>query len=194
MAKVKGPLFSLEASGKLADSLVYMNWKGIQDVRQWLIPANPRTAKQQTQRGYLTDAVNMVHTTAFNQADRDAWDLFASTLAQVMSGFNALVKSYINAKVAGKDFTPLYGCEVSGITSSGFTVTVYSELATDVKLYYGTSKTVLGSEVSGTYESGTKKWTFTLSGLSSAVKYYFQVKSVAADDEGKTGIYSQVTS
>ena len=194
MAKVKGPLFSLEASGKLADSLVYMHWKGIQDVRKWLIPANPRTSAQQTQRGYLTDAVDLFHATAFNQDDRDAWDLYASTLAQVMSGFNALVKSYVDAKVAGKSFTPLYGCAVSNVSASGFTVTVYSDLSTGVKLYYGTSKTVLGTEVSGTYESGTKKWTFTLTGLSSAVKYYFQIRSTATDDEGKTGIYSQATS
>jgi len=194
MAKVKGPLFSMGASGKLADSLVYMNWKGIQDVRQWLIPANPKTAKQQTQRGRLADAVDMVHATAFNQSDRDAWDLYASTLPAVMSGFNALVKAYIDAKVAGKNFTPIYACAVSGVSASGFTVTVKSNLSADVQLAYGTSKTVLGSEVSGTYSSVDKTWTFTLSGLSSQVKYYFQIRSTVANDEGKTGIYSQETS
>jgi len=50
MAKVKGPLFSLDARGQIAKTLVYMGWKGIADVRKYVIPANPNTAAQQTQR------------------------------------------------------------------------------------------------------------------------------------------------
>jgi len=46
MAKVDGPLFSLNARGKLGKSLVYIGWKGIKTVRQWLKPANPQSANQ----------------------------------------------------------------------------------------------------------------------------------------------------
>jgi len=46
MAKVWGPLHSDDARGKLADSLVFMGWKGIKTVRQWLKPTNPQRAKQ----------------------------------------------------------------------------------------------------------------------------------------------------
>src|SRR4030042_2546649 len=46
MAKVTGPLMSMTASGKLADTLVFFSWKGIATVRQWLIPANPQSADQ----------------------------------------------------------------------------------------------------------------------------------------------------
>jgi len=46
MAKVTGPLMSMTASGKLADTLVFFGWKGIAVVRQWLIPANPQSADQ----------------------------------------------------------------------------------------------------------------------------------------------------
>lgn len=46
MAKLTGPLFSLDARGKLGSSLVFIGWKGIKTVRQWLKPANPQSADQ----------------------------------------------------------------------------------------------------------------------------------------------------
>jgi len=46
MAKVKGPLHSDDARGKLGKALVFMGWKGIKTVRQWLIPKNPESAGQ----------------------------------------------------------------------------------------------------------------------------------------------------
>lgn len=46
MAKLTGPLFSLDARGKLGSSLVFLGWKGIKTVRQWLKPANPQSADQ----------------------------------------------------------------------------------------------------------------------------------------------------
>src|SRR3989304_5419175 len=44
MAKLKAPLLSFGASGKLADTLVYFPWKGLAVVRSYVIPANPNTA------------------------------------------------------------------------------------------------------------------------------------------------------
>lgn len=46
MAKVDGPLFSLEARGKIADAIVYFPWKGRHVVRRWLKPTNPRDIDQ----------------------------------------------------------------------------------------------------------------------------------------------------
>jgi len=46
MAKLTGPLFSLDARGKLGSALVFIGWKGIKTVRQWLKPANPQSAAQ----------------------------------------------------------------------------------------------------------------------------------------------------
>ena len=193
MAKVKGPLFSLDASGKVADSLVYMKWKGISDVRSYVIPANPKTEKQQTQRTKLKEAVDIWHSTAFNDLDFEAWDLYASIMPTPMSGFNAFVKSYIDAQVAGKNFTAIHGGTISNITSTSFTFTIKSDLAADVKLYIGTSKTILGHEVAGTYNAGTKTWAFTVEGLAAGTKYYFEVKSTYPADAGRTGIYTVIT-
>ncbi len=50
MAKLIGPLFSIGASGKIADVLVYFTWKGRNVVRQFLIPANPQSSDQGDRR------------------------------------------------------------------------------------------------------------------------------------------------
>lgn len=50
MAKVTGPLFSVSASGKIADSIVFFGWKGTNVVRQWLKPANPMSEGQGDRR------------------------------------------------------------------------------------------------------------------------------------------------
>jgi len=46
MAKVTGPLMSIDARGKFGKALVFMGWKGIQDVRMLVTPANPQSAAQ----------------------------------------------------------------------------------------------------------------------------------------------------
>lgn len=53
MAKVSGPLMSMDARGKFANTLVFSGWKGRPTVRQLVTPANPKSVNQQ-------DARNMV--------------------------------------------------------------------------------------------------------------------------------------
>lgn len=72
MAKVTGPLFSISATGKLSNALVYFPWKGRHVVRQWLKPANPKSADQGDQRlicGALGRSVSPIHTTSAFAAD-----------------------------------------------------------------------------------------------------------------------------
>lgn len=53
MAKVKGPLFSIDASGAVAESMVHANWKGIHVVRGYVEPSNPSTENQKVIRQFL---------------------------------------------------------------------------------------------------------------------------------------------
>lgn len=50
MAKLTAPLLALSARGTIADTLTYSAWKGIDYVRQRVIPANPQTAAQDLTR------------------------------------------------------------------------------------------------------------------------------------------------
>ena len=56
MAKVDGPLMSLEARGKIADAVVFFPWKGRHVVRQWLKPTNPESSLQ----GYVRVALRAI--------------------------------------------------------------------------------------------------------------------------------------
>lgn len=46
MVKVYGPLMSMDASGSLANAMVFSKWKGRNYVRQLVTPANPRKPAQ----------------------------------------------------------------------------------------------------------------------------------------------------
>lgn len=50
MARVTGPLMSMEASGTIGKTLTFANWVGRQYVRRWTRPANPQTQGQMDQR------------------------------------------------------------------------------------------------------------------------------------------------
>jgi len=59
MAKLTGALFSLAASGTIADTLTFAKWKGIQYARTRVIPANPQSVAQQEVRGVFSTLNNL---------------------------------------------------------------------------------------------------------------------------------------
>jgi len=72
MAKVTGPLFSLTASGKLANAMVHFGWKGLNVVREWLKPSNPKSADQGNVRmilGGLGRATRVIETGSAYKTD-----------------------------------------------------------------------------------------------------------------------------
>jgi hypothetical protein len=61
MAKVTGPLMSLDASGGFAGTLVFGKWKGRNTVRQLVTPSNPQTANQEKGRNAVRAVGTMQH-------------------------------------------------------------------------------------------------------------------------------------
>ena len=53
MARVSGPMMSVDASGKFGGSMVFAKWKGRNYVRQLVTPKNPKAAKQTGVRSML---------------------------------------------------------------------------------------------------------------------------------------------
>lgn len=97
MARVWAPLFGLDARGQLGKAIVYTMWKGINVVRRYIIPHNPKTADQVTQRGYFSDAVE--NWQGFESGTKDNWDADAIAKGKVMSGFNWHNSRYIDYMV-----------------------------------------------------------------------------------------------
>jgi len=87
MAKVKGPLMSMEASGAYGGTLVFGRRLGANVVRQLVTPANPRSADQQVARnrvrvfGALQSFFNNTALVADGQTQTDKERLAAITPA-----------------------------------------------------------------------------------------------------------------
>jgi hypothetical protein len=96
MAKVTGPLLSLDASGTVASTMTFSRWKGINYVRQRVIPTYKRTTEQAAVRDIVKDASVAWKTSAtvgaipVNSAYKLAYANKASGTA--MSGFNLFIK------------------------------------------------------------------------------------------------------
>lgn len=205
MAKVNAPLFSFNASGKLAKSLVYFGWKGLDAVRSYVIPANPNTASQQTQRGYFTAAVDKIHecmaaaANALDAADKAAYAALASTRADPRTWFNEIVKVWADCKVAGTSPIVYSNGTISDPTCASVDLIMYlnEEAADDLnagKFYFGSSKTSLIYTKAATLVSHVS---VALANsdcsafLTAGNKYYVQFRPDAADPcEGAvSGIY-----
>jgi len=94
MAKVIGPLFSLDASGTIAGAMTFSKWKGLNYVRLRVDPANPQTASQTSQRNTLAAAVSCwKNLTSVDAVSKSSWDVSAS--GTHMSGFNRFTSVFI---------------------------------------------------------------------------------------------------
>ena len=195
MAKVIAPLFSFGASGKLADSLVFFPFKGVNAVRSYVVPANPKSAAQQTQRGYMTGAVDEWHAAGYTASDRAAWNRLATTLGKGLSGFNAFCRFHIAESVAGGTWTRMADVLDSAIGPAGFQVNVTKVSGGDTpSIHYGVSPTFMPNSQVLVDQTGND-WEVTITGLSSTTLYYYYIDvGAAGTDYGRTGIYSTRTS
>lgn len=196
MAKVTAPLFSFGARGQLAETLVYFPWKGIDAVRSYVVPANPNSAGQQTQRGYFGDAVDKWHTLGLDADDRAAWNRYATTLPTPQSGFNAFVRDYVNLRVGGlADAATAMGFNGS-IASDGdgtFTGLVTEDgSAVAVDMLWGTSPTAMFNVEAGT--EVVNVWTCDPAANVAGQTIFarFRIEDGVNNPIGYTGIYRLV--
>ncbi len=203
MAKVKGPLFSFSASGKIADTLVYLPWKGLNNVRQYVIPTNPKTDKQTLQRDNFSDAVTAIHTaqgladyplaeidmTAYSQwgltkvGPRTWWNqIIASWRAQYVLGLKGAI--YRGGATTPADETISVGIffteeGVNSITAGDF--------------WYGKTRTALINKWEGTPLDADGMMAM-ITGLTNGQKYFFQFRPTAHTDfaGAYSGIYSDI--
>lgn len=184
MSKLKAPLLSLGASGALGKALVFFPWKGLDCVREYVIPANPQTDAQTEQRDYLKDAVAKIHvaqahpTVPFINDDAISYSLLGSLKATPRTWFNTICKQWIDQKILGKIPAVYHNGSCSPgtkkLTLKG-NVSTESGTITNGKIYYGTSKSALVSSISCTLSEleGGKE----IPNLSAGVKYFCQFRA-----------------
>ena len=208
MAILKAPLLSLGAAGQLAKSLVFFPWKGLNVVREYVVPSNPKTALQTTQRGYLTAAVALIHTaqaralTPLTSADQVAYSALSAAKGKIETWFNRATKLYLDVIRAG-DVPCVYSSGAVGNTTvTSIQVGVYLNEATGStlaagKFYFGTSKTNLIHSAVATIVAGAEAnlAAADLSAfLTAAVKYFWQFRPDSGDgcEGADSGIYNFV--
>lgn len=203
MAKLKAPLLSLGATQQLGKTLVYFPWKGLNVVREYVIPANPKTAGQVTQRGYVTAGVLMVHTAqalvanALIAIDVLAYALLANQEASPRTWFNQFVKQYCDQHVAALQCAVFRDMVIAPGAAGVLDVDIEwtPEGVNDITAatwFYGTSPSALIYSVVATIAAG--RATDSIAGLTTGQKYYVQLRPTAhADFVGvKSGIYHGV--
>ena len=99
MAKVIGPLQSLDARGQFGKSMVFSAWKGINTVRQYVIPTYRNTTEQANIRKIISDASvawkneDTVGGVAIDAAYKLAYNTVAA--GSQYSGFNLFMKECV---------------------------------------------------------------------------------------------------
>lgn len=87
MVKLNGPMFSIDASGKLADAIVFSKWKGRNYARALVTPSNPQSGGQTGMRRMLRFL--SIDWTTFPTAQKNSWNDRADNA--VISNFNAMM-------------------------------------------------------------------------------------------------------
>jgi len=160
--KWKSVLFS-ELLNKLGDQIVGSKWKGRGYFRSYVIPANPKTNKQEAHRAVMQELVKRCQQVVLDDADvKAAWDNEALPL--LISGYNLFVKYGRLSKIsvpatgsAGSDITITYTCGIP-ISKAG------------IIRYDGSTWEIVADK--GTLESGTDK-TITDPSMSAGTYYYY---------------------
>lgn len=206
MAKLKGPLFSLGASQQLGKALVFFPWKGLNVVREYVVPSNPRTSGQTTQRAYVTAAVAAIHTAqgratdALAAADVIAYAAWASVVKAATTWFNQAVKNWLDIKVAAKVPCIYSGFNMNDPSANNIQMSLSLNEETPAtmtagKFYFGTSKTALvnSQAATGFLGSAVQVWGVDLSAfLTAGIKYYVQFRPDSGDgcEGANSGIYN----
>jgi hypothetical protein len=191
MAKVFSPLFSMGASGQLGKSLVYMAWKGIDDVRMYVIPSNPKTPLQVAQRARLHTAVDLWHATAFNAADVGAFNLWASQASSPRSGFNQFVDSVVTALKDVHTWTPISGIVVSVIADDTFHIAAVGTAAHTYTGKIGLTPSTMNTAFAVTNTAGVL--TADPADLIPSTPYYWYLDDTTASEDGRSGIVRTAT-
>ena len=199
MAKLKAPLLSLGASGQIGKSIVFFPWKGLDVAREYVVPANPQTTLQITQRTYFENAVNDIHAAQaqalrpLDEIDKSALALWGSCYPTPRTWFNQAIKGLVDQQVllALREFVR-DGTVTPGVDQLVLDFQLDHNNLAVARFYYGLTKTALISWIAAVKVGSTM--TATIAGLTTGLKYYVQLRSVTGgiSHPYRSGIYSGV--
>lgn len=193
-AIVDSPLLGMGAKKSIGKTITYFRLKGQNIARQRVIPANPNTAAQQTQRGLMSTVVGYFHTLGLNALDLAALNRWASAAFRKLSGYNLFVRTVLDyILLGGTENYFAHGVSIGSVTASGAVLSYTAKSAGTGKVMYGTSKTSQLSEKTSVDATGDS-WSGTLTGLAASTTYYAYIEQAdAASKAIRGGLYTFTT-
>ncbi|MBA7538534.1 hypothetical protein ES705_37832 [subsurface metagenome] len=201
MAKLKAPLLSLGASGAIGKTIVYFGWKGLDCAREYVVPSNPKTEPQNTQRGYVIAAVAAIHdaqvavASPLIEVDKSAYALYGTTFPTPRTWFNQVIQRWLLAEVNGEVAAIYAAGAFEDVGAGATTITIFNHQTADQAgfMVCGTSKTAMLKAVAADGVASEQIGVFT--GLTKGVKYFFQFRPTKVSDDkyvARSGIYYHV--
>jgi len=188
--------------------MVFFGWKGLNVVREYVVPSNPKTALQVTQRAYVTAAVAAIHaaqadaTHPMLSIDQVAYSALAAAKGKIMTWFNQVVKLWVDVAVDAKTSVVYHAAVFGAKTAAAFEFHLYitEETASDLAagtFYFGTSKTNLINTEACDINPGSYVYINVVNlaaFLTVGVKYYVQFRPDSGDpcEGADSGIYNFV--
>lgn len=96
--KIRGPLHSIDARGRMGVAFVLSIWRGLNYARVLAIPTNPQSSRQLSIRGFLTTLSRLW--AALTDAQRTAWEEYADAQTRKNVFGQAVKASGINEYIA----------------------------------------------------------------------------------------------
>jgi len=97
MTKLLGPMFSLDARGKMGGSLVYAIRRGVNYARQMATPSDPKSDPQLQMREVFADGISKWRFAPdlISNLYKTSWNYYAAGTSE--SGHNRFMRYYLKA-------------------------------------------------------------------------------------------------
>ncbi len=170
MAKVTAPLFSIEASGKFGDSMVFGKWKGINYVRMHTKANQPNTKAQLAVRDKFRQAAALYQ--RLTGDDKAAWKRSAS--GQPLTGYNLFIKTAKAVINSMPVFNLISAVEIEEEAFDSCTISFMVDKDGPVIIRYGESPQSL-NDSSIVMATANEINFFDIEDLDPEKNYYFQI-------------------
>jgi len=173
MAIVTGPLFSIDASGQFARSMIYSKWKGINTCKIYSQPGGDSTARQDFVKEIFSLATTKYH--RLSGYDKEAWN--ARAAGTPMSGYNLFMKQVMANLTAGVNrFNVIHDVEARNILSTSAEFEVNIDETANFQVRWGERGKALHNRILVAPEQISQgSFVFTIDELRPAMEYAFRV-------------------
>lgn len=174
MAKVRGPLMSMSASGRLARNLIYKSTAAGAVVKSYGRPRKGPSQAQRDKRQAFRDLGAAWH--ELYAQDVEAWE--TATAGTRLTAYNRFLQSYLDHYQPGQAVTVCRGAAIEGEDGLAVTVGIEVTAAAQVVISYGSGATILPRSAAATAPAAGRV-SLQLTRGRAGEEIYFTVKSSA---------------